>query len=154
LAALQGTLMLQVPPQLASALAPLRNWRAETVPAQSTAVTITANHVFLIAFLPMFALLFSDKAWLPGLRVRYFFGEVTPASFVVQNAVVGVVKEQTQLEVGQGWVALQVPPQVNPLTPLRNCRAETVPTQRTAVTMAPSNAFLMVFLVMIVLLRI
>jgi hypothetical protein len=78
------------------------------------------------------------------LRVRYFFGEVTPASFVVQKAVNGVVKEQTQ-PVAQGWVALQLPLQVDPWTPLRNCRAETVPAHRTAKTMTANDSFLMVF---------
>jgi hypothetical protein len=63
----------------------------------------------------------------------------TPASFVVQNAVVGVVKEQTQLEVGQGLVRLQVPPQVDPWKPFRNCRAETVPAQRTPMASAVKN---------------
>jgi hypothetical protein len=71
---------------------------------------------------------------------------VTPASFVVQNPVVGVVKEQTQLAVGQGRVALQVPLQVDPWTPLRSCRAETVPTQRTAMASAARNVFLIVLL--------
>ena len=69
----------------------------------------------------------------------------SPASFVVQNAVVGVVKEQTQLEVGQGWVALQLPPQANPLTPLRNCRAETVPAHRTATVMTANDSFWILF---------
>jgi hypothetical protein len=76
---------------------------------------------------------------------RYFFGDATPASFVVQNPVVGVVKEQTHPAVAHGWVKLQVPPQVmvvNPFTPLRSCRAETVPAQRTAVMIAASNVFL------------
>jgi hypothetical protein len=77
----------------------------------------------------------------------YFPGGATPASFVVQNAVIGVVKEQTQLEVGQGLVALQVPPQVYPWTPLRNCRAETVPAQRTPMTSAVKNIELIFFMI-------
>jgi hypothetical protein len=53
------------------------------------------------------------------LRIRalaccYFPEGAAPASLVVQNAVSGVVKEQTQLEVGQGLVRLHVPPQVVP----------------------------------------
>jgi hypothetical protein len=75
----------------------------------------------------------------------YFPGGVTPASFVVQNAVVGVVKEQTQLGVEQGRVALQVPPQVDPWTPLRSCRAETVPTHRTAMAMIANDRFWIFF---------
>jgi hypothetical protein len=63
--------------------------------------------------------------------------------------VVGVVKEQTQ-GVAQGLVALHVPPHVvTALAPLCNCRAETVPAQSTAVKMAASNVFLMVFLLRI-----
>jgi hypothetical protein len=86
----------------------------------------------------------------PVLDVRYYLlGDTTPASFVVQKAVVGVVKEQTQPLVAQGWVALHVPPQVNPLAPLRNCRAETVPAQRTVVTIAASNVDLIAFAFMI-----
>jgi hypothetical protein len=47
----------------------------------------------------------------------------------------------------QGCVLLQLPLQAaKPLTSLRNCRAETVPAQRTAATMAASNVVLMVFL--------
>jgi hypothetical protein len=71
----------------------------------------------------------------------YFPAGAAPASLVVQNAVNGVVKEQTQLEVGQGCVALQLPPQVDPWTPARNCRAETVPAQRTAIAMTANNRF-------------
>jgi hypothetical protein len=72
--------------------------------------------------------------------VRYCF--FTPARCVVQNAVVGVVKEQTQPAVAQGRVALQVPPQVGTVAAtLRNCRAETVPAQRTATEIAVRNIF-------------
>jgi hypothetical protein len=62
--------------------------------------------------------------------------------------VVGVVKEQTHLELVeiQGRVALQVPPQVDPWTPFRSCRAETVPTHRTAMAIAARNVFLIVLL--------
>jgi hypothetical protein len=63
----------------------------------------------------------------------------------VQNAVVGVVKEQKQL-LGQGWMALQVPLQAKPLGSLRNCRAETVPALKTAMTMVPNKKFCVVFL--------
>jgi hypothetical protein len=62
--------------------------------------------------------------------------------------VFGVVKEQTHLELVeiQGRVALQVPPQVDPWTPFRSCRAETVPTHRTAMAIAARNVFLIVLL--------
>jgi hypothetical protein len=65
----------------------------------------------------------------------------------VQNAVVGVVKEQKQL-LGQGRVALQVPLQAKPLGSLRNCRAESVPAQRTAETIAVKS---MVFILLLML---
>ena len=66
----------------------------------------------------------------------------------MQNAVVGVVKEQKQL-LEQGWVALQVPLQAKPLGSLRNCRAETVPAKRTAMIMVANNVDLIIFLPMI-----
>ena len=65
----------------------------------------------------------------------------------MQNAVVGVVKEQKQL-LGQGRVALQVPLQAKPLGSLRNCRAESVPAQRTAETIAVKS---MVFILLLML---
>ena len=65
----------------------------------------------------------------------------------MQNAVVGVVKEQKQL-LGQGWMALQVPLQAKPLGSLRNWRAETVPALKTAMTIAPNKKFCVVFLMM------
>jgi hypothetical protein len=64
----------------------------------------------------------------------------------VQNAVVGVVKEQKQL-LGQGWLALQVPLQAKPLGSLRSCRAETVPAQRTPMTSAVKNIDLIFFMI-------
>jgi len=72
---------------------------------------------------------------------------------VVQKAVNGVVKEQTQPAVAQGRVRLQVPPQVRELLALlRNCRAETVPAQRTTATIVDSNVVFISFLVMLVFL--
>jgi hypothetical protein len=75
----------------------------------------------------------------------YFPAGATPASFVVQNAVNGVVKEHTQPAVAHGWVALHVPPQVNPLALLLSCRAETVPAQRTATAITASDRFWIFF---------
>jgi hypothetical protein len=46
---------VQLPRQAAKPLASVRNWRAETVPAQRTAVTIIARNVDLIIFLGMIA---------------------------------------------------------------------------------------------------
>jgi hypothetical protein len=71
----------------------------------------------------------------------------------VQKAVNGVVKEQTQ-PLAHGWVALQEPPQVvEPLAPLCNCRAETVPAQRTPMTSAVKNIDLIFFMISCLLLR-
>jgi hypothetical protein len=42
----QGLLMPQLPPQVVTPLAPLRNCRAETVPAESAAVTHMASNMF------------------------------------------------------------------------------------------------------------
>lgn len=77
----------------------------------------------------------------------YFPEGVSPANLVVQNPVRGVVKEQTHLELVeiQGRVALHVPPQVDPWTPVRNCRAETVPTHRTATAMTANDRFWIFF---------
>ena len=48
---LQGLFAPQLPPQVAEAFASLRNCRAETVPAQRTAVTIAIRNVLLMVFL-------------------------------------------------------------------------------------------------------
>jgi hypothetical protein len=96
---------------------------------------------------------FSFPAIRPGGIVRYYLlGDTTPAGFVVQNAVNGVVKEQKQ-PLTQGWVALHVPPQVVELLALlRNCRAETVPAQRTTATIVAINVVFISFLLMLVFL--
>jgi len=145
---LQWTVVLHVPLQTGSKLAGVCNCRAETVPTQRTAAAIAASNVFLIVLLIIHSPFFSTPH--AGLAGCYFPEGATPASFVVQNAVVGVVKEQTHLESVeiQGRVALQVPPQVDPWTPLRNCRAETVPAHRTATAMT-ANDRLWIFFFMV-----
>lgn len=50
-APLQGMVALHVPLQTGSKLARVRSCRAETVPAQRTAVAIAARNVFLIVLL-------------------------------------------------------------------------------------------------------
>jgi hypothetical protein len=50
---LQDMCLLQMPPQKGLVAEGFRNWRAETVPAQTTAMTTVANNVDLIIFLPM-----------------------------------------------------------------------------------------------------
>jgi len=90
------------------------------------------------------------------LDLRYFFGPTTPASFVVQNPVCGVVKEQTHLLLAlmQGWVWLHVPLQVlDCLALLHNCRAEIVPAHRTAITIT-AGILDPIFLLMIGLLSV
>ncbi len=47
----QGRLAPQDPRHALNPWLPFRNWRAETVPAQRTAVIIVASNVFLIKFL-------------------------------------------------------------------------------------------------------
>jgi len=49
-APLQGFVALQVPVQVGSRLGFFCNWRAETVPAQRTAVTVAARSVLLMVF--------------------------------------------------------------------------------------------------------
>jgi hypothetical protein len=87
-----------------------------------------------------------------GFHGCWFPAGTAPANFVVQNAVSGVVKEQTQPAVAHGLVALQVPPQVgDAFTPSRNWRAETVPAQRAARTNAANAKVWMFFLIIALL---
>jgi hypothetical protein len=50
---LQGLFAPQLPPQVAEVFASMRNWRAETVPAQRTAVTMAASDMDLIVLIFM-----------------------------------------------------------------------------------------------------
>jgi hypothetical protein len=50
-----GCTLLQLPLQAAKPLLSLRSWRAETVPAHSTAVIMAARNVDLSIFLRMIA---------------------------------------------------------------------------------------------------
>jgi len=65
----QGWVELQLPPQ-AKPFGSLRNWRAETVPAQTTAMTMVANNVDLTIFLPMIAILFKLEGRLMALSIH------------------------------------------------------------------------------------
>jgi len=100
-APLQGMVALQVPLQTGSRLACVRSCRAETVPAQRAAMTIAARNVFLIVLL-IIQPPFQNCASNGPFSCRYFPWGAAPASFVVQNAVKGVVKEQTQPATAQG----------------------------------------------------
>jgi hypothetical protein len=51
----QGLTLLQLPLQAAKPLLSVLNWRADTVPAHRTAVTIAARNVDLTIFLLMIA---------------------------------------------------------------------------------------------------
>lgn len=141
----------QLPPQV-TFLASLRNCRAESVPALRTAVSIIASKRFLMKFRFMSHLPFFDNS-LVQTAACYFAAGTAPASFVVQNPVTGVVKEQTHLvvELIQGRVMLHVPPQVLVWKLMDNCRADSVPALRTRVTMI-ANKRVWIFFFMIVLL--
>jgi hypothetical protein len=153
---LQGLFAPQLPPQ-ANPLALLRNCRAESAPALRTAVIIAASNVFLITFLLMIFIPLIPVAgqfdadpppWISNQAVApicYFSAGAAPASFEVQNAVNGVVKEQTQFA-AQGWFTPQLPPQAKPFGSLRNWRAETVPAHRTDVTMVANSIALAILL--------
>ncbi|MCU1253735.1 MAG: hypothetical protein JWM83_34 [Candidatus Angelobacter sp.] len=52
----QGCVLLQLPLQAAKPFASDRSWRAETVPAQRTAVTKVPSNVFLMNFLLILSL--------------------------------------------------------------------------------------------------
>jgi hypothetical protein len=81
---------------------------------------------------------------LPGHH--YFVCDCNPAGRTVQNAVVGVVKEQKQ-PVAQGWMELHLPLHVvGAWATVRNWLAETVPAQRTAAAIAERIVFLIVLL--------
>jgi hypothetical protein len=79
----------------------------------------------------------------------YLAGAWTPVGCVEQKPVVDSSgKAQMQPVLHGGWPTPQLPPQVKPLDSLRNCRAESVPTPRTAVIIAASKKFLIVCLLM------
>ena len=107
-------------------------------------MTSAVKNIELIFFI--LALLQVIRAAARPCARRYFLG-ATPAGRVVQNAVNVVVNEQKQ-PLAQGLVNAAYYRRMwwPPGSLFRNCRAETVPAQRTAVTMAASNVDLMVFL--------
>jgi hypothetical protein len=79
----------------------------------------------------------------------YFAGGWIPVGWVEQNPVVDSSGKAQMQPVLQGLFAPQLPPQAKLLASLRNCRAESVPAQRTAVTIAASNVALIAFIFMI-----
>jgi len=117
-----------------------KNLRSEGIGSRRSAPILNCAQL-----VPLLCLRFGCR---PDLGLRCYFPEdTTPAGRVVQKAVNGVVKEQKQ-PVAQAWVALQLPPHVVAFwAGFRNCRAETVPAQRTAVSMAASNVVLIFFVI-------
>src|SRR5437868_5833927 len=87
----------------------------------------------------------------------YFFGGLTGPGSLTHAPVMGCDEQNgwpvsmgtiQRQPVWQGLVALQPPPQVaEPFASLRNCRAETVPAQRTPMTSAVKNIDLIFFMI-------
>lgn len=78
----QGCTLLQLPLQAAKLLPSVLNWRAETVPAHRTAVTIAARNVDLTIFLLMIAPYTMTTLDNAGLYSICFAGGLTgPGSF-------------------------------------------------------------------------
>jgi hypothetical protein len=65
----QGCVLLQAPLQAAKPFASDRSWRAETVPAQRTAVTKVPSNVFLMNFLLILSLVSNLQDRRSGPRV-------------------------------------------------------------------------------------
>ena len=149
---LQGLVALHVPVQVGSRLGFFCNCRAETVPAQKTAIMMVANERFWMVFLmicPSFQLQEPDEG---PVASSYFKTDAPGMGCDEQNGLpvsMGTIQRQP---VWQGLVALQPPPQVAaPFASLRNCRAETVPAQRTPMTSAVKNIDLIFFMIALLL---
>jgi hypothetical protein len=117
---------LHVPLQ-AKPLGSLRNCRAETVPAQSTAMAMAASEKFCMVFL-MIGLTFNYKADECACAFRYFSTVAPGMGCNEQNGLPVSMGNMQRQPVRQGLLTPQLPPQVaEPFASLRNCRAETVP---------------------------
>jgi hypothetical protein len=135
-----------VPVQAGNSLGFVCSCRAETLPAHKTAAIEIASDAFLMASMFMIiSFLIGNRSLSP------YFNTVAPGMGCDEQNVLPVSIRTTQMQpVLQGLVALQPPPQLaNPLVSVRSCRAETVPAQRTAVTITARNVFFIVFLPMI-----
>jgi hypothetical protein len=144
----QGLTLLQLPLQAAKPLLSVLNWCAETVPAQRTAVTIAARNVDLSILLLMVAPVLKSQPWVNAgeLHSTGFAGGLTGPGSLTHAPEVPLKIWQMQTPL-QGFVALQVPVQAGTrLGFFCNCRAETVPAQRTAVTITASKVLLLVLL--------
>jgi hypothetical protein len=144
----QGCTLLQLPLQPAKPLLSVLSWRADTVPAHRTAVTIAARNVDLTIFLLMIApSSICNAGQCPRVHSAGFFGGLTGPGSLTHAPEVPLKIWQMQAPL-QGFVALHVPVQAGSrLADVRSCRAETVPAQRTAVAMAARNVFLIVLLI-------
>jgi len=88
----QCCVALQEPRQAAKPFASVRNWRAETVPAQSTAITIVASNVDLIPFLPMIILLSNYRGLLVARDIR---GGLAVGNAAFQLGQIGVIQHSS-----------------------------------------------------------
>jgi hypothetical protein len=147
-APLQCTVVLHVPLQTGSRLVGDRSCRAETVPAQRTAMATAARNVFLIVLLmicPSLQLQRPDKC---AAAFSYFSTDVPGMGYDEQNGVPVSMGKMQRQPLLQGLPTPQLPPHVaEPFASLRNCRAETVPAQRTPMTSAEKNIDLNFFMI-------
>ena len=89
---------------------------------------------------------FLSVVWLKIKKMNtmsYFVG-CAPVGCVEQNPVVDSRGKAQMQPLLHGWPALQLPPQAKPTGSLRNCRAESVPEPRTAMTRVEKSIVLMV----------
>jgi hypothetical protein len=144
----QGCTLLQLPLQAAKPLLSVLSWRADTVPAHRTAVTIAARNVDLTIFLLMIApCSICNAGQCSRVHSTGFFGGLTGPGSLTHAPEVPLKIWQMQAPL-QGFVALHVPVHAGSrLADVRSCRAETVPAQRTAVAMAARNVFLIVLFI-------
>jgi len=108
----QGFVLLQVPWQ-AKPLALVRNWRAESVPAQSTAVTNVASNIFLrflFILLPHFQFAGPEVRTFPS---GYFAGLAAMKLHVPESGKLGCAKTHAQPRMlAQAVLWVQKPRQV------------------------------------------
>jgi hypothetical protein len=149
----QGCTLLQLPLQAAKPLLSVLSWRADTVPAHRTAVTIAARNVDLTIFLLMIApCSICNAGQCSRVHSTGFFGGLTGPGSLTHAPEVPLKIWQMQAPL-QGFVALHVPVQAGSrLADVRSCRAETVPAQRTPMASAVKNIDL-IFMISPLLIR-
>jgi hypothetical protein len=103
----QGLLTPQLPPQVAEPFAPLRNCRAETVPALRTPMTSAAKNIDLI-FLFIIAFLVVSRPNVPGSNYACYFAGLAAMNPHTPVVALGLLKTHPQPRtLGQGCVLLQ-----------------------------------------------